>query len=105
MSYDEDAVLLTVTGSEQNRNGFGEDTLERTEVFVGRKKTMRTEAYKAMQEGHTVAVTLALDASEYEAAIKNDIQPKYAEYQGIKYRILRVYGDGSGEMELILQEG
>lgn len=109
MSHDEDAVLITVVDIEQNSNGFPEEKTERTEVFVGRKKTTRTEAYKAMQEGHTVAVTISMDASEYEGAIREvkgvPTEPKYAEYQGKTYRILRSYGDGTGEMELILEEG
>lgn len=109
MSYDEDAVLITVIGVEKNNNGFPQEETARTEVFVGRKATNRTESYKAMQEGHTVAVTLEMDESEYEAAIKNvngvQTEPKYAEYKGKTYRIMRTYGPREEAMELILEEG
>lgn len=109
MSYDEDAVLITVTEVKQNGNGFPKEETVRTEVFVGRKATNRTESYKAMQEGHTVAVTLEMDESEYEAAIINvngvQTEPKYAEYKGRTYRIMRTYGPRDGVMELILEEG
>ncbi len=108
MSKDEEAVLLTVTGIKKNRNGFPEEQQERTEVFVGRKSTSRTEAYKAMQEGHTVAVTLAIDTTEYESAFKEVngaiCEPKYAEYNGKTYRIMRTYGEDTDEMELVLEE-
>ena len=109
MSYDEDAVLITVIGVENNDNGFPQEETVRTEVFVGRKATNRAESYKAMQEGHTVAVTLEMDVSEYEAAIKDvkgvPTEPKYTEYKGKTYRIIRTYGPRDDAMELILEEG
>lgn len=108
MSYDEDAVLITVTGVGQNDNGFPKEEMVRTEVFAKRKATNRTESYKALREGHTVALTLEMDVSEYEAAIRdvNGVwtEPKYAEYMGKTYRIMRTYGPCDGTMELILEE-
>ena len=109
MSYDEDAVLITVIEVEKNNNGFPQEKTARTEAFVGKKATNRTEAYKAMREGKTVAVTLEMDVSEYEAAIKevNGVrtEPKYAEYNGRTYRIMRTYEPRDETMELILEEG
>lgn len=107
MSYDEEAVLLTVESVERNEACIPQEKLMRTEVYVGRKSTTRTEAYKAMSEGIATVVTLGLHTSEYEAAVcyAGNKEPKYVEYEGRRYRIIRIYGENSEEMELVLKEG
>lgn len=108
MSYDEDAVLLTKVSTSQNKNGFSIPDYEKTEVFVGKKSTSRSEHYHAMKEGRKSILTLGILTSEYEISTRmveeEKVYPERIEYEGRTYRIARTYGEDKEEMELILEE-
>ncbi|MBD5480219.1 MAG: hypothetical protein HDR14_13170 [Lachnospiraceae bacterium] len=107
MSYDEEAVLLTQTGVEKDKDGFPKDIYTKTAVFVGKKSVSRAEAYKAMNAGREIAAVLGMMTMEYEGAFQTvegaEIAPSCIEYRGKTYRIVRTYGEEKEEMELMLE--
>lgn len=110
---DERITLLTITGEGRDKSGFvtGE-TVEKTEIFAGKKSVSRTEFYEALRSGRKASIIFVVDPddlklSQREIRISGSVRRIKATkvmYEGIQYRIIREYQKDPYNVELTCEE-
>ena len=98
--------IITVTGSQEDKKGLGEDeTIAEIEIFASVKSVGRTEYYEALRNGIDLKIIFSINPDDFKLADSvvdgKKISASQVIYDNEKFLIRRTYTSDMNTMELM----
>lgn len=92
-----DVITLIAESTSQDEDGYQIATETATEIYADVKSVKRTEFYDALRSGITETAVFTIFIHDYD-------KQRLIDYNGIRYKVERVYQTGLDRAELTCSE-
>lgn len=99
-----EVISLGVTSRRKDSDGFETETLDLFECLAEIKSVGRDEFYAAAHASVKVSIIAVVNWADYTACKVSLGTPDKVQYDGVVYKVVRVYKTREDDFEMTLQE-